>query len=143
MLVQQLTFSASIILPDAPIQDDMDIIMFVIDWELTQLGVPSVDFGQMIAEMYALWLYKGITAGLWMMKGLVKGYGGVADEFAFRTLIQTGAHLLCTTTTFPGWGTPEQVEEVARVGRNIIVNAWKQDRSWFEKSDLVCLFNPV
>lgn len=117
--------------------------MFVVDWECTQLGLPSVDFGQMIAEMYALWLYKSITAGLWMMEGFISAYGNTSEDFAFRTLIQIGTHLLCITTTFPGWGTPGQVEEVACVGRDIIVHAWKRDRSWFEKGVLACLFSSV
>lgn len=117
-----------------------NVPMFVIDWECTQLGHPCVDFGQMIAEMYALWLYKSMTAGLWMMKGFVKGYGPRSEEFAFRTAIQTGAHLLCITTTFPGWGTQKQVEFVAGIGRDIIVHAWQKDRSWFEGGDLACLF---
>ncbi|KAM5354653.1 hypothetical protein ACJ41O_001300 [Fusarium nematophilum] len=135
-------WTGNIILPNRPIQEGIKAPMFVIDWECTQLGLPSVDLGQMMAEMYALWLYKSITAGRWMMEGLIDAYGHVSQEFAFRTALQTGAHLLCITTTFPGWGTPEQVEEVARVGRDIILHAWKKDRSWFEKGDLACLFSP-
>lgn len=114
--------------------------MLVIDWECTQLGLPSVDFGQMIAEMYALWAYKSITAGIWMMEGFIEAYGNASQDFAFRTAIQTGAHLLCTTTTFPGWGTPQKVQEVARLGRDIIVHAWEKDAAWFERGDLACLF---
>ncbi|RSL91619.1 hypothetical protein CDV31_015432 [Fusarium ambrosium] len=133
-------WTGNIILPNAPIPKKTEVPMLVIDWECTQLGFPSVDFGQMIAEMYALWLYKSITAGLWMMEGFIEGYGNVSQDFAFRTAIQTGAHLLCTTTTFPGWGTPEQVDEVARVGRDIIVHAWKKDVAWFKRGDLACLF---
>ena len=130
----------SVILPNVPITSGIDVPMFVVDWECTQLGLPSVDFGQMIAEMYALWLYKSIIAGLWMMEEFIDAYGHVSDGFAFRTAIQTGAHLLCITTTFPGWGTPDQIEEVARVGRDIIIHAWKKDRSWFEKGNLAGLF---
>ncbi|KAF5011455.1 hypothetical protein FDECE_2444 [Fusarium decemcellulare] len=133
----------NIVLPNAQIQEGTKVPLFVIDWECTQLGLPSVDFGQMIAEMYALWLYKSITAGLWMMEGFINAYGTVSQDFAFRAAIQTGTHLLCITTTFPGWGTPEQVEKVACVGRDIIVHAWKKDHSWFEKSELACLFRPV
>ncbi|KAJ3460940.1 hypothetical protein MRS44_011807 [Fusarium solani] len=66
-----------------------EVPMLVIDWECTQLGFPSVDFGQMIAEMYALWLYKSITAGLWMMGGFIEAYGNASQDFAFRTAIQT------------------------------------------------------
>jgi hypothetical protein len=41
------------------------------------------------------------------------------------------------------WGTSEQNKEVVAVGRDIIVNAWKKDRTWFEKGDLACLFRRV
>ncbi|KAI8663858.1 APH domain-containing protein [Fusarium keratoplasticum] len=107
-------WTGNIILPNAPIQQGTEVPMLVIDWESTQLGLPSADFGQMIAEMYALWLYKSITAGLWMMEGFIDAYGNVSQDFAFRTAIQTGAHLLCITTTFPGWGTPEQQSTAPR-----------------------------
>lgn len=117
--------------------------LFVVDWELAQLGLRSTDFGQMIAEFYALWLYKKITAGLWMMEGFIDGYGQVSQEVAFRTAIQIGSHLLCVTLDFPSWGTAEQFEEAARVGRDIIVHAWKKDRSWFEQGDFASLFKHV
>ncbi|KAJ4269839.1 hypothetical protein NW762_001508 [Fusarium torreyae] len=130
----------NIVLPNVPIQESTPVEMLVIDWELTQPGLPSVDFGEMIAEMYALWLYKSITAGLWMMEGFVEGYGKISEDFAFRTAIQTGTHLLCVTTDGAKWGTPEQLEKVVGVGRDIIVHAWKKDRAWFEKGDLTCLF---
>lgn len=118
--------------------------VFVVDWESSQLGLPSSDFGQMLAEMYALWLYKGIEPALSLINGFVDAYreggGRVNDDFAFRSLIQAGAHIVCTTTTFPGWGTREKVEEVASVGRDIVVHAWKRDRAWFEEGDLQVLF---
>lgn len=114
--------------------------MFVIDWEMAQMGVPSLDLGQMMAELYEIKLYKDITAGLWMLEGVVEGYGALSDDLAFRTAIQLGAHLVSFGTTVPGWGTPEQVEMVVRTGRDIIVHAWQKDRGWFKGGDLACLF---
>ncbi|KAL0933898.1 uncharacterized protein CTRU02_210697 [Colletotrichum truncatum] len=133
-------WTGNIVLPNASIEEGTEVPIFVVDWELAQLGLPSVDFGQMIAEMYALWLYKSITAGLWMMKGFIEAYGDISEDFAFRTAIQVGTHLLCITTTFPGWGPPEQVEKVACIGRDVIVHAWKRDHAWFIKGDLAGLF---
>ncbi|EMT72748.1 kinase-like domain-containing protein [Fusarium oxysporum II5] len=57
-------WTGNVVLPDAAIKEGTKIPVFVVDWEMTQLGLPSVDFGEMIAEMYALWLYKSIDAGL-------------------------------------------------------------------------------
>ena len=93
----------------------------------------------MIAEMYTMWLYKKITASLRMMEEFIDAYGDISEAFAFRTAIQVGAHLTTVIHTMD-WGTPEQNEKVITVGRDIIVNAWKKDRTWFEKGDLASLF---
>lgn len=114
--------------------------MFVIDWEMAQIGVTNLDLGQIIAELYQLKLFKDITAGLWIVQGFVEAYGAVSDDFAFRTAIQIGAHLITFGTSVEGWGTPEQVETIARTGRDIIVHAWNKDRDWFRTHDLACLF---
>ena len=95
----------------------------------------------MIAELYALWLYKKIDAGLWMVQGYAEGLGEQTEASAWRTALQVGVHLLSFGTVAPGWGTREQAEDVARVGRDIIVNAQSRNREWFEKSELVCLFS--
>lgn len=137
---EKLTLLTSVILPNTSIEKNVDIPMFIIDWECAQLGVLSADFGEMVGELYALWLYKSITAGLWIMEGFVAAYGDFDEDPAFRAAIQIGAHLLCITPESKGWGTPQQVEDVVRVGRDIIVHAWKRDRGWFEKGDLACLF---
>ncbi|KAI0440863.1 kinase-like domain-containing protein [Xylaria telfairii] len=133
-------WTGNVLLPGSPIQEGDDIPVFVIDWEMSQIGVPNLDLGQMIAELYELKLYKNITAGLWIVQGFAEAYGAVSDDFAFRTAIQVGAHLVCFGTSVQGWGTPEQVEMVARTGRDIIVHAWQKDREWFQGGDLACLF---
>jgi hypothetical protein len=117
--------------------------VFVIDWEMSHQGVPNLDVGQMIAELYEIWLYKKITAGLWMVQGFTEGYGKVGEDFALRTAIQLGCHLVNFGTSAPGWGTPEQVEGVARTGRDIIINGWQKNRSWFESGELACLFSQI
>ncbi|KAH9892926.1 kinase-like domain-containing protein [Xylariomycetidae sp. FL2044] len=133
----------NILLPSRPIDPGAEIPVFVIDWEMAQLGARHLDVGQMVAELYELKLFKDITAGLWMVQGFLAGYGAVSEAFAFRTAIQAGAHLVCFGTSTPGWGSPEKVEMVARTGKEIIVRAWKRDRGWFESGDLACLFASV
>ncbi|OTA81773.1 hypothetical protein M434DRAFT_401239 [Hypoxylon sp. CO27-5] len=134
-------WSGNILLPKDTIEEGAEVPMFVIDWETSQIGKPNLDLGQMIAELYELKLYKDILGGLWMVQGFVDGYGAVSEDFAFRTAIQVGAHLISFGTAVPGWGTPEQVENCARTGKEIIVHAWKRDRDWFEQGDLACLFS--
>lgn len=113
--------------------------MLIIDWEMAHLGVPNLDFGEMIAELYTIWLYRRIPAALWIMEEFVSAYSEVSQEHAFRTAIQVGAHIVCITSIV-GWGTPKEVEKAVVAGRDIIVHAWEKDRSWFEKSDLACIF---
>ncbi|KAF4454910.1 hypothetical protein F53441_2649 [Fusarium austroafricanum] len=132
-------WTGNVILPNASISESSEIPLFFVDWEMSQLGCPSVDFGEMIAEMYALWLYKSIDAGLWMMEGFIEGYREINEEFAFRTAIHIGTHLVCVTTDFPAWG-PENFEKIVTVGRDIIVHAWSKNRVWFQKGDLAGLF---
>ena len=93
----------------------------------------------MIAELYAFWLYKKIDAGLWMVLGYVEGLGEQSEMAVWRNAVQVGVHLL-SFSTIAGWGTPDQIEDVARLARDIVVNAWARNREWFEKSELACLF---
>lgn len=99
-----------------------------------------LDLGQMIAELYELYLYKGIKAGLWLIKGFSAGYGYVDEDFSYRTALHVGTHLVGFGSGVPGWGTPEQQEFVARTGRDIILKAWHKDRAWFCTHDLAPLF---
>ncbi|KAI1476464.1 kinase-like domain-containing protein [Daldinia eschscholtzii] len=134
-------WTGNILLPKAPIQEGVDIPIFVIDWEMSQIGKPSLDVGQMLAEMYELKLYKDKPAGLFMAQGFIEGYGPVSEDCAFRTAIQVGAHLVSFGMSVQGWGSVEQVEECGRLGKDIITHAWEKDRRWFEESDFAFLFS--
>ncbi|KAI0851798.1 kinase-like domain-containing protein [Daldinia vernicosa] len=134
-------WTGNILLPKAQIQEGADVPMFVIDWEMSQIGKPNLDVGQMLAELYELKLYKDKPAGLFMAQGFVEGYGPVSEDFAFRTAIQVGAHLVSFGMVVPGWGSAEQVEECGRLGRDMITRAWEKDRQWFEESDFGWLFS--
>ncbi|KAF3059620.1 hypothetical protein GL218_04456 [Daldinia childiae] len=134
-------YLTSILLPKAQIQEGVDVSMFVIDWEMSQIGKPNLDVGQMLAELYELKLYKDKSAGIFMAQGFMEGYGPVSEEFAFRTAIQVGAHLVSFGMVVPDWGSVEQVEGCGRLGRDMITRAWKKDRRWFEESDFAFLFS--
>lgn len=114
--------------------------LFIVDWENAQLGVPCLDGGEMIGELYALYLCKKIDAGLWMIQGYAEGLGQWTESSAWRLTIQVGVHLLAFGTITPGMGTTVQIDDVAQMGRDIIVNAWRRNREWFDRGDLACLF---
>ncbi|KAF3806445.1 hypothetical protein GCG54_00006210 [Colletotrichum gloeosporioides] len=115
--------------------------LFVVDWEMFQVALTPLDLGQMIAELYQLKLYKNLDAGLWLIEGFTKGYGDVDDSFAFRTLLHVGVHLIGFGTTVPDWGDAEQVENVAAVGREVVLSAWAKSRRWFDDHPLGCIFS--
>ncbi|ROW12266.1 hypothetical protein VMCG_00388 [Cytospora schulzeri] len=133
-------WTGNVLLPDAELKPDRLTSLFVIDWEMCQLGMRPLDLGQMIAELYELTLYKDIKAGLWIIDGFLAGYGSVDDDFAYRTALHVGTHLVGFGTSVPGWGTSDQVEMVAKTGMDIILRAWETDRGWFEAHDLAPLF---
>lgn len=128
----------SAILRDVPLKKGESV--FIVDWEFCQLGVPSMDLGQMLSELYQLYIYRDIEDAKWIMEGLVAGYGYRDDEFAFRTAIHMGAHLISFGSRWKEWGTETQIQEGVRIGRELIVRAWHEDRGWFEAGDLACLF---
>jgi hypothetical protein len=94
----------------------------------------------MIAELYETNLFKNLESGLWIIEGFVKGYGSLSEEMAFRTAIHVGVHLICWGSRVAGWGSQEQVEEVVKLGRDIVVYAWMKNKKWFEDGMLECLF---
>ncbi len=108
---------------------------------MVELGLFPVDIGQMVAELYELKFFKDIEAGLWIIQGLCSGYGLMDEDFAYRALVHTGAHLIGFGTSVAGWGTPEQREGMAREGRDILTAAWKRERDFFADHPLKWLLS--
>lgn len=81
-------WTGNILLKDVPLQKAESATILVVDWEMAQFGVPALDHGEMIGEMYALWLYRKIDAGLWMMQGYAEGLSESehSDTSTWRTI---------------------------------------------------------
>jgi len=90
---------------------------------MAQLGVPSMDHGQMLAERLVLSLYNKIDAGLWMVQGYAEELGIRNEASAWRIAVQVGIHLVSFGMVAPDWGMPDQDKDVVRLGRDIIVNS--------------------
>lgn len=133
----------STILTNEPLANEGATDVFIIDWEVIQLGVCAVDIGLMLADFYALWKYQSIDGGLWLMHGFVEGYKDQSETSVYRTLIQMGGHLLCHSTDLEEWGDEDKRKEVAQLGAEVIVHAWKKDKEWFENGELRFVFKDV
>jgi hypothetical protein len=116
--------------------------MFVVDWEMMQLNVPAVDYGEMAAELYYFSVFKSLPAGKWLLEGFADAYGTVSEDFAYRALMQIGAHLICVILDL-GRLPESQFEKAVSVGKDILVHAWRKDRAWFEDSDLACIVRQI
>ncbi|KAJ5933560.1 hypothetical protein N7454_005889 [Penicillium verhagenii] len=134
-------WTGNVLIPNSPLAELPATTLFVIDWELCQVGPLALDLAQMIAELYELNLFKNLDYGLWVVKGFMAGYGPLTDEKAFRTAIHVGVHLIVWGSRVQGWGTLKQVTEVVEMGKDIIVQGWNKNKKWFEDSDLGCLFS--
>lgn len=131
----------SVLVPKAPHFGQAEMAVFVVDWEMCQIGAQALDLGQMIAELYETKLFKNVNCGVWVIEGLLEGYGPLSEEMAFRTAIHVGVHLVVWGSTVAGWGSEQQIKEVVEVGRDFIVHGWNKNRAWFEGGALECLFN--
>ena len=134
------TVRSSVLLPNEKISDPVQSPIFVVDWEVTSLGVRVRDVGQMIAELYMLQLFKEIDAGEWFVEGYLAGYGKLSTEEAFRTVIHIGCHLVVIGGTVPGWGSSEDIAKVVAFGRDMIVNGWTKNKAWFDGGVLGAMF---
>ena len=134
----------SVLIPKSSLSDPTPVTpLLITDWEMAQVGPLALDLAQMIAELYMLKLFKGIDAGIWLIHGFIAGYNeatgdgdGIDEEMAFRILIHIGVHLVFWGSTVPGWGDEEQVRGVVEKGRDLIVSAWKRERSAFERDSV-------
>ncbi|KAF4165552.1 hypothetical protein CNMCM6936_007695 [Aspergillus lentulus] len=133
-------WSGNVLIPSTALDQQNDIPLFVTDWELCHWGSRALDLGQMVAELYQLKHFKNVDAGVWLIEGLLDGYGPIDDDMAFRIAIHVGVHFLCLGSTVPGWGTNDQVEGVVKIGRDLVVNGWQKDLNWFGGGWLKCLF---
>ncbi|KAF4441509.1 cytoplasmic trna 2-thiolation protein 2 [Fusarium austroafricanum] len=135
-------WTGNILLPDIPMVNGSHTPVRIVDWEMVQLGVRPLDLGQVIAELWLLKLYKDIDAGEWLIRAFADGYDSVDDDFAYRTIIHVGVHLICFGSQTPGWGDAEQQKDVVRAGREVIVKAWSKDRKYFDEHVFGSLFRP-
>jgi hypothetical protein len=118
--------------------------LFIIDWELAQYGRKEYDLGQMIGDLYERKHFMNADSALWIIQGFVAGYDALNDDMAFRIAIHAGVHLICWSIRrhppAPVTEPSEQIQNAIRIGTEFVVKGWEGNRTWFESSELACLF---
>ncbi|KAK2777317.1 phosphotransferase enzyme family protein [Colletotrichum kahawae] len=132
----------NVLIRDTPLTANLDTSIYVVDWENVQLGVRSMDHGEMLGELYATWLCQG-SASLWIAEGYCRGLGDLSESSALQIALQLGIHLVSFGTISREMETLEQARDVARIGGEFIINAWGKKKAWFEQSELSFLFSTV
>ncbi|QYS97796.1 Phosphotransferase enzyme family protein [Trichoderma simmonsii] len=121
--------------------------LFIIDWEFAQFGHRSNDIGQLIGDLYERKLYGKVETVAPVMEGVIRGYGELSEQMAFRVAIYVGVHLIGWYNRRPQKGpkvVPSHVIlEGLTIGRDFIIKGWEKDRKYFENSALASLFRRV
>lgn len=138
----------SILLPATPWRErplsDVPNKLFIIDWEFAQFGHRSNDIGQLIGDLYERKLYGNVETVASVMEGVIRGYGELSEQMAFRVAIYVGVHLIGWYNRRPQKGpkvVPSHVIlEGLTIGRDFIIKGWEKDRKYFENSALASLF---
>ncbi|KAF3012249.1 hypothetical protein E8E14_011172 [Neopestalotiopsis sp. 37M] len=119
--------------------------LFIIDWEFAQFGHRSYDLGQIVGDLYERKVVNKNDIVIPVMEGVIKGYGELSDDMAFRTAMYVGVHLISWDTRRPRQGprvaAPEVIANTLTIGRDFILNAWRKDREFFRGSALSSLFS--
>jgi hypothetical protein len=83
-------------------------------------------------------------SAVWVIEGVVNGYGQLGEELAFRTAIHAGTHFIHWCIRRPPNAemleTPERITDAMKLGRDFIVKGWTKDKDWFKETALAPLF---
>ena len=99
----------------------------------------------MIGDLYERKIFNDIDIVMPVMQGVIKGYGELSDEMAFRVVIHTGIQLIGWHNRRPPTGPlmapPEVIVAGLTIGRDLVLKGWEKDRKFFESSVLASLFS--
>lgn len=120
--------------------------IFVVDFELSQLGDPSQDLGQCFAELYLLYHFRNLKSAWQIICSLAEGYvtgrsGGKNDDLGFAVAMHMGIHLIVLSWRVGGWDKGrEKMTACVRFGNDCLVKGWRRERQWFKGGCLDGLF---
>jgi hypothetical protein len=129
-------------------QDPAEI--FILDFEVSQLGSRAQDLAQCLAELYMVHHFYGASSPLQVMQGVAEAYtanrGKPADDTgmdyettAFQTAMHFGIHIVVIPWQF-GWPMGDEMGSCLTFGYECVLRGWRRDAEWFRGGPLECLF---
>ncbi|KIW01974.1 uncharacterized protein PV09_06809 [Verruconis gallopava] len=140
-------WTGNMILPDrAPAKEnrsregEVDKI-FILDFEVSQLGSRSQDLAQCLAELWMVYHFYEAQAPLHVMRGFISGYAAGQDEqFALQIAMHFGIHIVVISWRY-GWPKGDKLVECVRFGNSCLVKGFEGDVDWFKATSLRFLFS--
>lgn len=130
----------------------------IIDWEFAQLGHPSCDVGQMLAELYLLVFFAKSSGAKECMEGFIDVYKerneAMDSQMQYRIAIQMGAHFLGITSRMSEWTEgmedgSKAMETLVQFGADLVTHGWSglnnphaEEDQWFRFGPLYAVFFP-
>lgn len=120
--------------------------IFVVDWEMSRIGLPGIEVGQFAAEIYFCGRFHKDICEETSKVVLDNYFAAYSQKFpateglARRALIHFGTHLAVIGPTV-GWGPKEISREVALEGAQVIVEGYQADMASLKRSRVGGLLN--
>ena len=99
--------------------------LYILDWEITRIGIPGIEVGQFCAEIHMLRRFNpevcGVTATL-VLEHFLKAYAGDAEQ-ARRAFVHMGVHMSVLGARIE-WGEKEVTRQVVLEGVRKIVDGY-------------------
>ena|ERR1700753_176056 len=124
--------------------------LFILDFEVSQLGSRSQDLAQCLAELYMVHHFFGATAPLQVMHGFVDSYfasqrkAGKLSKgdtaLALQIAMHFGIHIVVIPWRY-GWPKGDKLVECIRFGNDCLVHGYEGQADWFKDGPLAFLFS--
>lgn len=122
--------------------DDDEINLAIVDWELCRYGMIAVDLASMIASLYIQWQFEGTPSAQVMLRGFISGYGWLGEETAFQTAGLIAIYLMMyeKLDLIMGEKTEARVREIHQHAKEFLISAAQKDVKWLSQSCLGMFF---
>ena len=120
--------------------------IFVVDWEMSRIGLPGIELGQFAAEIFFCGRFHPEVCQETSKVVLDNYFAAYSTKFpatediARRALVHFGTHMAVVGPTV-GWGPKEISREVALEGAKVVVEGYQADLAGLKRSRVGGLLN--